>query len=256
MNRALQYLKYRLKAKGAHAVHSPFVFSLITEVLNKKKSFYAFDAIEKRRKSLLASNNVIEVNDLGAGSKSLKSNRRKVSDIAKTALKQKKYAQLLFRLVDHCKYNSVIELGTSLGITTAYFAHAGADVLTIEGCQNHTKIALEGFRSLQCDERITCLNGNFDDLLDHPAVQADTDLIFIDGNHKGEALLRYFHALKSRVKPNGCMVIDDIHWSDDMRDAWRLIVDDPDFSISIDLFECGLLFKREGVVKQHFTLRY
>ncbi len=237
-------------------MHSPFVFSLITEVLNKKKSFYAFDAIEKRRKSLLSSNVVIEVNDLGAGSKLLKSNRRKVSDIAKIALKQKKYAQMIFRLVDHCKYQHALELGTSLGITSAYLAAAGAHVVTIEGCQNHAEIAKEGFVELKCNDRMTSIVGDFDDALNHPAVQAEFDLIFIDGNHKGEALLRYFNSLKNRLSANGCFVIDDVNWSSDMHEAWMTIAQDDDFAISIDLFECGLLFKRDGMPKQHFTLRF
>jgi hypothetical protein len=46
---AFKYLRYLFMAANGkgHGVHSPFVFEFITRVLNDKRHFYAFDAIEK-----------------------------------------------------------------------------------------------------------------------------------------------------------------------------------------------------------------
>lgn len=256
MFRLTQYINYRLRAKGPHGVHSPFVFQLVEEVLNEQREFYAFEALEEQRQKLLASQEVIQVTDLGAGSKVLKGNQRMVGDIAKTAVKAPKYARLLFRLIAHEKYTSVLELGTSLGMTTAYLASAAQKVVSLEGCPQHLRVAAQVADELGLTGRMTFLNGNFDDLLIHPAVQAEFDLIFIDGNHRGDALLRYFKKLRPLLRDGGCFVIDDIHWSPDMFEAWEQLRSDEHFELSIDLFELGLLFSGRDMVKQHFTLRY
>lgn len=270
MQRVKKYLQYKIKAKGSHGVHSPFVFALLQEVLNKKKKYYPFAEIEKRRKNLLSNSTRIEVNDYGAGSKFSKSGYRKVSNIAAHSLKSPKYAQLLFRLCNHCRYQKVLELGTSLGITTAYLAASGAQVVTLEGCGESIRIAEKGLRLLGYQNRCTLVEGPFENAIAHPAVlgskegaldttegiQHHYDLIFIDGHHEGTALLDYAYKLIPSLNAGGCLVIDDIHWSNDMYDAWQALQRHESFNLSIDLFEMGLLFNKPEMVRQAHVLSY
>src|ERR1700709_884667 len=102
---AKKYLKYYLTASNGkgHGVHSPFVFDFIINVLNDKRNFYAYSDLERLRNNLLSNKKVLQIEDLGAGSTVSKSNQRKVSDIARSALKPKKFGQLMFRMVDHYK---------------------------------------------------------------------------------------------------------------------------------------------------------
>jgi len=256
--RAKNFVRYWLTAKGRHGTHSPFAYALIEEVINPKKLYYAFDAIEDERMRLLGSAERIEVTDLGAGSKRIKGKLRAVADIASTAVKQPKYAQVLFRLVQHLHYRSVLELGGSLGITTSYLAAAAERVTSIEGCAEHVRIAREVHHRLQLSDKIVLINAAFDEALGHPAEgekNTTYDLIFIDGDHRGEALLRYVERLLPRLNPKGCLVIDDINWSADMRAAWETLRTDPHFEVSVDLFEMGLLFLPRGIEPQHFVLR-
>ena len=122
----IRYIKYLLTASNSkgHGVHSPFVYEFITTVLNDDRHFYAYQPIEKLRQQLLSDNKEIEIEDFGAGSRVAKTKNRKISKIARSSLKPKKFGQLLFRIVDHYSPFSIIELGTSLGITTAYLAAA------------------------------------------------------------------------------------------------------------------------------------
>jgi len=62
------------------------------------------------------------------------------------------------------------------------------------------------------------------------------DLIFIDGHHQGDALLQYVELTKSHLNEGGCFVIDDINWSSDMQAAWRELMSDNHFSLSMDFF--------------------
>jgi predicted O-methyltransferase YrrM len=257
MFRLNAYICYIAKAKGRHRVHSPFVYGLVTEVLCDRKRYYAFEPIEAQRARWRASDATIEVNDLGAGSKSLKKRQRRVKDIAQTSLKRPKHARMLFRLIQYCHFKRVLELGTSLGVTTAYLAAAAEEVISLEGCRETIRLAQDTLNNLKLNDRVQLLCGDFDDLLLHPAVQAAPfDLIFIDGNHRGEALLRYVKKLQPLLSEGGCFVVDDIYWSNDMQQAWIKLKNDLSYQLSIDVFELGLLFTGLDRVKQHFTLRY
>ena len=121
---AKKYLHYYITASNGkgHGVHSPFVFDFIKNVKNDKKEYTCYEMIEQQRKKLLADETIIDVEDFGAGSSVMKTNKRAVKNIAQSSLKPKKYAQLLFRMVQHYQPKTIIELGTSLGITTSYLA--------------------------------------------------------------------------------------------------------------------------------------
>ena len=102
---ALKYLKYWLTASNGkgHGVHSPFVFEFIKNVLNDKREFDCFRYIESIRADLKNNNTEISVPDFGAGSRMQLNNKRKISAIAKSSLKPKKYSQLIFRIVHYYK---------------------------------------------------------------------------------------------------------------------------------------------------------
>ena len=159
-----EYIKFQLTAKHhkGHGVHSPFVFSLIEDVFNERHPYYAFKEIERTRASLLSDNSTIYVNDHGTGN----SRERKISDIARSCLKSKKEAQMLFRLACLMQPKNILELGTSLGTTTLYlsFARPSANIYTIEGCPNIAKIAQTNFRNAKATN-INSIVGNLDNKL-------------------------------------------------------------------------------------------
>lgn len=252
----LRYLNYWFSAKNAHGIHSPFVFSIYNEVINKKGSYYIFDRIEQLRKKLLLSSKEIEVTDLGAG----RSGKRTLSLIAGSSAKSKKYCELLFRIVNHFKPGSILELGTSLGISTAYLAsaHPNAKVITIEGCPNTAAEARKNFEMLQL-KNIESVVGNFDTVLSSAIRQlpiANCRLVFIDGNHRKEPTLRYFDQCLAQASNDSIFVLDDIHWSAEMEEAWEEIKADPKVTVTIDLFFLGLVFFRQQQTKENFIVRY
>lgn len=251
------YLKYLLLSKTAHGIHSPFVFELYNEVINKKSRYYAFDKIEQLRQNLLISQKEIEVKDLGTG----KSGKKAIREIAERSAKNSKYGELLFRIGNYFKPDSILELGTSLGIGTSYLASANlnAKTLTIEGCPNTAKEARKNFESLGL-KNIEIIVGDFNSVL--PAVLSGTGhrasgtLVFFDGNHRKEPTLNYFTQCLELANNDSVFVFDDIHWSNEMEEAWKEIKQHPQVSVTIDLFFLGLVFFRKEQVKEHFIIRY
>lgn len=254
-----QYLLYKLRAKSAHGIHSPFVYEFITAVLQDKRRFYAFDRIADIRKNLLNDHRSIHIDDLGAGSLSGTKVNRTIREIARTSGRNQKYGELLFRIVHHYGYRRILELGTSLGLGTLYLAAAvqQGKIITIEGSPEIASGAGQTFATWP-ELAVQQLTGNFDDVLsivlsEHPAF----DLVVVDGNHRKEPTLRYFHQLLPNIQPNTLVIFDDIHWSSEMHSAWDIICRHPDVRLSIDLFQFGLIFFDPSFhEKQHFTLAY
>jgi predicted O-methyltransferase YrrM len=258
---AKKYLHYYLTASNSrgHGMHSPFVFDFIRKVLIDNRPYDAYSAVETLRGELLNNNEEIQVMDFGAGSAVDKTNRRKISSIAKNAAKPKKYGQFLYRMIQYYKPATILELGTSLGITTSYLSLANPDakLVTMEGAPAIASVAKKNFEKLKL-ENVNIVEGNFDDSLAAVIDNIDSiDFAFLDGNHRMEPTIQYFNTIIKKINHYSIIVADDIHWSNGMEQAWKVIKDHDSVKCSIDLFFIGIIFFREEFrEKLHFTIRF
>lgn len=258
---ALKYLSYYFTASNSrgHGIHSPFVFQFITQILNDKKDYSAYSTVGSLRKKLKKDNSVLTIEDFGAGSVLDKSIDRTIASIASHAAKPKKYGQLLFRMVKQYHPQTILELGTSLGITTAYLslANPSANVLTFEGSKAISEKAKTNFNSLGL-QNIKLIEGNFNDTLSAALLSLPCiDFAFIDGNHRKEPTINYFNSILSKINNSSIVILDDIHWSADMEAAWNFCKAHASITVSIDLFFLGILFfRKENFEKQHFRIRF
>lgn len=257
-----KFIQYYLTAHNGkgHGIHSPFVFRLVQEVLTNTKPYDCYHQIEQERQLLLQSHQEILVEDFGAGSRVNNMKVRSVSDIAKTSLKPARFGQLLFRLALDRRPCNILELGTSLGITTSYLAsaHPAARVFTFEGSITVAEQAGQLFNKLNI-KNIQIINGNFDETLSTTlSANFDSlDFAYIDGNHRLKPTLNYFQQLLDKTHSETIMIFDDIHWSNEMDAAWEAIKAHPRVSLTIDLFYIGLVyFRKEQKEKEHFTIRF
>lgn len=258
---AFKYLKYYLSASNGkgHGIHSPFVFEFITKVLNDTTSYPAYEKVENLRQQLLKDNTVLNIDDMGAGSTVSKTSQRTIASIGKNAVKPKKFGQLLYRIVKYYKPATILELGTSLGITTSYLATAnpGGRITTMEGAKEIASVSRRNFDSLGISN-ITLIEGNFDKELAAMVHGLPTiDFCFLDGNHRLKPTIQYFETILSKTTNFSIIVLDDIHWSHEMEQAWKYCQDHASVTLSIDLFFIGILvFRKEIKEKQHFSIRF
>lgn len=256
-----KFLRFYLKASSGkgHGIHSPFVFEFINKILNDRKKYPVYKEVEMLRKKLLADKTLLSIEDFGAGSSSSKSNRRTVASIAKNAVKPKKFGQLLYRMVQYYKPDTIIELGTSLGITTCYLAsdNSSAKIITLEGAEAILQVATKNFHLLKL-KNIELIKGNFDVTLQSILTdESSIDFVFIDGNHRYAPTISYFNQLLCKSNSSTIFVFDDIHWSREMEQAWNEIKNNSSVTCTIDLFFIGLVFfKKEIKEKQHFSIRF
>jgi predicted O-methyltransferase YrrM len=203
---------------------------------------------------------MIEITDFGAGSKHRSYEHRfeRVSAIAVKSSVNEKYGRLLFRLVEYFWPERIIELGTSLGISTLYMAMAnpGAQVFTVEGCTTKSEQASANFRELKV-KNIDLQIGRFDLILPDLIKKAGKlDFAYIDGNHTFEATMYNFNALMEIAHNDTIFVFDDIHWSSGMEQAWSKISDHKNVTVSIDLFRFGIVFLKKELSPQKFVIRF
>jgi predicted O-methyltransferase YrrM len=256
-----KYLHYQLTASNSkgHGIHSPFVFEFITKILNDKKEYAAYSKVEALRNKILSDPSLLEVEDFGAGSSLSKNNQRTVSSIAKNAAKPKKYGQLLYRIIKYYQPQTILELGTSLGITTSYLSLAKPDakLISMEGAKEILNLAILNFKLLEL-HNIEIVRGNFDDTLNTTVRNlSSVDFAFIDGNHRQVPTENYFQELLLKTYEHSILVFDDIHWSGEMEAAWQTIKNHDAVTCSIDLFFIGIIFfRKEFKEKQHFKISF
>ncbi|MCB0586661.1 MAG: class I SAM-dependent methyltransferase [Phaeodactylibacter sp.] len=254
---AWKFLQYYWRARTRYDIHSPFVFELVEKTLEDSRTFYAFPIIEGLRNLLLRDDTEVHLTDYGAGSKADGSPRRTVHSLARHTAVSPATGQLLFRLVHFIKPTTLLELGTSLGISTAYQAAAAprSRFLTIEGCPETATLARQHFEQLNLPN-VHLLTGPFREKLPEALRELQRlDYLYLDGDHRLGASLEYFEQCLPYAHSDSVFVIADIHWSNEMEKAWGAIRRHPRVSLSVDLFHIGLLFFRdEQREREHFTV--
>jgi len=254
----IRYIKYLLKAKNKHSAHSPFLYDFITNVLNKESNDENCKKIEKLRRNLCKLEKKIQITDFGAGSNINTSKNRKIQDIAKNSAKNAKFGTLLYRIIKHYKPINILELGTSLGISTLYLAMAekGTNIHSFEGCPETAKIAKKNFTKMKV-KNTNIILGDFNNTLKQTLKKINTiDLVFIDGNHQQDPTIEYFKECLKYANNDTIFIFDDIHWSEGMENAWEYIKSQKQTTLTIDLFYIGIVFIKQELSRENYIIQF
>jgi predicted O-methyltransferase YrrM len=254
--RIKSFLKFYFLAGTKYNVHSAFLYDFVYHVLDTTKEYYVYQQLELLRKELLHNEQLIDIKDFGAGSHQIKGNTRMVKDIAATSLSGKSKCRILFQLAEHYQCNTILELGTSLGISSSYLASTGKDktVVTLEGDESIASIAKDIHKKAGLSH-IKIITGPFYETLS-PTLQSmpDINLVFLDGHHQYDATLSYFKQIITKSTSDSIIIIDDIYWSEGMTKAWREISQHAQVSLALDLYDIGIVFLNPNLSKQY--IRY
>jgi predicted O-methyltransferase YrrM len=257
---AVKLIFYKLFSghRKGFGIHSPFVFDLVSRIFRNKIDSVIVNSVEAARKRMLSDQGIIKVEDLGSGSRRMTDKERRICDIAKYSAVPRKYGVFLYRMAGAFGRPLIVELGTSLGISTMYMAAASPEVplITIEGSATVSEIASMNFTWAGL-QNIRSLTGSFESLL--PAVKKEgihPGLVFIDGDHRREPLLSCFNHIADMSGPDTVVIIDDINYGKDMAATWKTIQDHQKVSVTVDIFRMGVVFFRKGIAKANYVVRY
>jgi predicted O-methyltransferase YrrM len=265
--RTQAWLRHQFLAVGAHGLHSPRLFACYNAVFRHRHATQA----EQRElapvlalvKKLRATRSELEISDLGAGpgakQPAASVYRRAIAEIARSSASDTRKGLWLYRLVRHFQPAWVLELGTNLGVSSAYMLAAlpsGTQLDTVEGAPQLAAFATEQLAQLpsRASWQVHC--SDFDAFLANcnPPIEGPA-LVFLDGNHRLAPTLRYVDWCIAHLPAGSLLVLDDIYWSPEMARAWALLCQNPAFPARADAFRLGLLWLGVEQVPETFYLR-
>lgn len=239
-----------------HSIQAPFAFQLYKDLQERIQRSQGIEEIEKARKIYENDNASINGLDFGAGSRI--TNSKTVCSIARYGISSVRDCVFIHELANIFKPRICIELGTSLGIATAYLAksnHVEA-IYTFEGNEQLVEKSNQLFGDLNI-KKAQIIQGNINQNLTEILDDIDrVDLAIIDANHTEKALLHYFDLLKIKISSKGIAVIDDIRWSTEMYQGWKKLVKSHEVTLSMEFLNKGVLFFENGLRKQHYVLSF
>ncbi len=254
------YLKYLTRAKTKYVIHSPFIYEFVNQVLGNKESGKDLERLDKMRKKVFKRTTIVETTDFGAraGEKPYLTLFKPLGKIARQRSQKKKYLHLLYRLAKFYQPEEMLEFGTAVGISASYLGKAChfRKFVTMEGCAVLASHAQDAFDYLGISG-IRIRTGNFDVMLDKVLEDFQKlDLVFFDGNHRKQATMDYFDKCLPKAHENTVFIFDDIRWSSGMEEAWNYVKSNEQVTVSVDLYQMGILFFRKGIARQDFVIRY
>lgn len=185
---------------------------------------------------------------------------RDVSEIVKSESTRPILGGVIQKIEIAFGIRSVLELGTSLGVGTMYMATAAPDVrVTTIDCNSRlldfttARFKETGVKNVEfvCDRIEDWMAGFVEGKID-----SKFDLVFVDGDHRGEAMLRQFELITGKlVGERYIIVFDDINYNKDMFTAWRHISNMCTDSLRINLFRWGMIFHGYELPKREMYAR-
>ena len=248
----------RSRHRKGHGIHPPFAFDIVSKVIYDGDRMGQPEAAVNYRSRMRRSKKTVDLSGHGAGSRITKSCVRRISSIARSSSVTHKQGMFLYRLTKWYQPAHILELGTGIGISTAYMASgsATAEIVSVEGDPGKSKQASEelniaGIRNVKLQNAAfeSCLPELIDSL-------PGRSIVFIDGDHRYEPTVNTVQSILDRGLDEMIIVLDDIYWSDDMQKAWRFLCGDQRINISVDLFYMGILVLRPGLIKQHYNVTF
>ena len=200
-----------------------------------------FNRCEEYRKSLLNNHTLISY-EIFRQNKSMK-----VNEIYRQAASQRIWAKFLYLITKKNTSPYFLEIGTNLGVSGSYILEALKDktdsnFITMEGLPQLCQIANNQFLKISSSEKFTIIQGLYETTFAHLLRKnINFNILFIDGNHRKDATVEYFNTLKSIIEFPAIFIFDDINWSDEMQQAWKIVKADLDVSYSIDMFKLGII---------------
>lgn len=222
LKRAYVWCK-RFRHRKGYGVHSPFAFSLLTDVVYEEHPYYAYETLD----ALVAS----------AG---------------KAPRYSRRVNRLLFRLVNRFCPERIVEVGAGGGISLLYMAAGRVNADCVSLCEEEPDEAV-------CRLIDACKNGRLQTgpVMDSLRIELDlTPPIGLLHIAHTEDYAQVFEAFLPHATEKTIAVIEGIHETSARRAWWKQVVSDPRTVVTFDLYELGLVFFDKSKNKQHYIVNF
>jgi predicted O-methyltransferase YrrM len=226
----------KLRYRKGYGVHSPFVYSLITKVIEEKASFYAFDEIEKLRKEMLTVENP------------------RIRLILKET-QHRNYGALLFRIVNFFKCRTVLQIGGSCGIMSLYLAMASPKHCHCYVLEKRSGLwdRVKAFADVHALDGLYFMEGDYEKKLNVLSViLKQVDLLFINELPDYSDTEQVFAFCSPFIHAKTILVIHNIIKDKKMHTLWQKAKNHSRARVCLDLYALGIIFFDEKLPKKHY----
>ncbi|WP_297905777.1 SAM-dependent methyltransferase [uncultured Parabacteroides sp.] len=249
-------LLYRsIRYRRGFGVHSPFVFNLITKVIEEKCSYYSFYDIELLRKQLLFREEKITYPDW-QNKGELKT--RSIGEIVKREAIKPNHGALLFRLTNYFKSKNILQLGTTMGLSTLYLTSyaTGLKCIALENIPEFATIARQAFAK-EGRNPVDLRIGNYKDLLPEALKDISSlDFVFFNTLYEQQNNLWLFNECIKHAQNDTVFVFEGIKANREMREFWEEIRICPEVTVTLDLYSLGIVLFNKKLHKRDYIVYF
>jgi len=231
MNTTLQKLYRLVFCRGGYGVHSPFVFELITKVIEEKRAYYCYESLRKIRWQLQQEERKIKI-----GNKEMS---------VKRALRQHCFStsecELLFRLANYFQPAMIGVVGSGLGLVPLYLAAYSKTMqcVVFEPEQDIAQIAQNVIHK-SVKASIDVIEKAFDTA--HLPLAHPYDLIVWGKGIAEEFTVDVFEKILPHVAEQCVLVLSGINDSSKAKQTWQTICTHPRVTVTVDLCTLGIIY--------------
>ncbi len=218
-NNLIRYINRKRHAAG-YGVHSQFAFELIMDTIHTPYSYYIY-----------------------------KDNKDRLEQARLNKKANRKYAELLFRLVNRFNSREILEIGSGFGENTLYLnAHSKQAIVTcVEIKDEKTKKA----QLLLADKLENII---FTNVLSTQESGFDAIVWDLETFPYPEKLA--LETIEKAIKPDGFIVLNYINKRKENKEVWKKILQLDNLTMSFDLGTVGIVFFKPSLPKLNYDIYF
>lgn len=245
LRKKISYL-WKARHRHGHGIHSPFLFRLITEVMENNGNYSAYPLLKAADENVRNMLRILDMKSYHTGGKS--EYGCNFQEIKRMHLLPERFDRLLFRLVNDFRPERIAFYGSTFGVTLLALALADRRV------QLEAQIENDHYRSF-CRRLAEVYEvGNIHITETERAVFPD--FIVLQDPLNPNYCDRILSQILINPDFNGVIVVCGIHACAGIEDVWMKHKKDPLIRVALDLFEIGIFICRKGLQKEEFVLRF
>jgi predicted O-methyltransferase YrrM len=206
-------------------------------VIEERCPYYRFSDIESLRKRLLL--------------------QKEMADIVEREAICPKQGALLFRLANYFRPKNIVQIGSSVGLSTLYLTSYRQEVrcIALEKTSEHASIAhwvyekgARTFVDLRIGDYQTVLPGILEEM-------KTVDFVFFNTCREASNASLFDTCVKY-AQADTIFVFEGIKKNRTMRKLWKTICRRPEVTVTLDLYSMGIVFFNKKLHKRNYTVYF
>lgn len=246
----------KIRYRNGFGVHSPFVFGLITKVIEERNPYYCFAAIEGVRRWMLS-----DRGPAAETARSVSSHRQAVSwsGVVRREAVTSRQGQLLFRLVRYLKSRYILQIGSGGAVSTLYLVAGSSGIRATVVESDPVRAASAASWVEKCAAQpVKFLTGPYETVLPEAFRSLPrVDCVFFHIPQEGGNIHRaLFREAVGQVHDETFFIIEGIRSDAGMKSFWKDACAHPAVSVTIDLYSFGLIFFNPKLHKRNYIVYF